>query len=219
MNLPNLPAWTQDARIRRLILPVGGALIVVALIAGGGWAWFAWQESRSEQALAEAMVVVQQATGPEATPEARAKAILAVEGVLRDHSRTSAAPQAAYLLGNLRYAAGEYAAARGAYQTALAKGASGTVKTLSAVGIGYTWEAEKNYASAAAAYEAALSSIGPKDFLYEDTLAALARSQELGGKSAAALATYQRLLKDVPDSRRAEDLKARVADLKSRPSK
>ncbi len=57
----------------------------------------------------------------------------------------------------------------------------------------------------------------PKTFLYEDTLMALARVQELGGKPAAAVETYQRLLKEMPDTRRADDLKTRLADLKSRP--
>jgi tetratricopeptide (TPR) repeat protein len=219
MRLPAwTPAWVEDPRLRRLALPVGGAILVVLVIVAAVWGWLSWRESRSNQALAEAIALVQQAT-PDGTPEARAKAMLAVEGVLRDHSRTSAAPQAAYLLGNLQYAAGQYAAARGAYETAIAKDASGTLKALSAVGIGYTWEAEKNYANASAAYETALKSLRPMDFLYEDALTALARTQDLGGKPAAALETYQRLLKDVPDSRRAEDLKTRVADLKSRPSK
>jgi len=41
----------------------------------------------------------------------------------------------------------------------------------------------------------------------------LARAQELGGKRTAALETYQRLLKDLPDSRRVEELRSRVASL------
>jgi tetratricopeptide (TPR) repeat protein len=211
-----LPTWVDEARLRRLAVPVGSALVVILLVAGGIWAWLGWQDSRSQEAMAEAMVIVQQATAPEATPETRARAIQALEGVLRDHSRTSVAAQAAYLLGNLQYGAGQYAAARGAYEAALAKGASGTLRALSAVGIGYTWEAEKNYGAAVSAFNAALGSMGPKDFLYEETLVALARSQALGGQAAAALETYQRVLKDVPDSPRAEDLKTRVAELKSR---
>jgi len=39
------------------------------------------------------------------------------------------------------------------------------------------------------------------------------RVQELGGKRAAAVETYQRLLKELPDSRRAEELRSRVASL------
>ena len=158
---------------------------------------------------------MQQAT-PQAAPDARAKAIAALEAVLRDHPRFSGAAQAAYQLGNLRYASGAYAQARGAYEVALAKGGPASLRALSAVGIGYAWEAEKNYANGATAYEAALRAMVAKAFLYEDTLMALARVQELGGKPGAAVETYQRLLKEMPDTRRADDLKAHLADLKSR---
>ena len=57
----------------------------------------------------------------------------------------------------------------------------------------------------------------PKAFLYEDTLMALARVQELGGKPGAAVETYQRLLKEIPDTRRSDELKTHLANLKSRP--
>ena len=137
--------------------------------------------------------------------------------MLRDHPRFSGVAQAAYQLGNLRYASGAYAQARGAYEVALAKGGPASLRVLSAVGIGYTWEAEKSYANAAAAYEAALKAMAVKTFLYEDTLMALARVQELSGKPAAAVETYQRVLKEIPDTRRSDDLKTRLATLKSRP--
>src|SRR5438093_4482423 len=209
----------EDARTRRLALQ--GALVALAIVVLviAGWGWFRWQESRGEAALAQASSLVQQALTPQATPNTRARAMKSLEAVISEHSHFSGVPQAAYLLGNLRYAARQYPGARGAYEIALAKGGSGAVRTLSAVGIGYTWEAEKNYANATAAYETALKRIRPKDFLYEETLIALARAQNLGGQPAAAVETYQRLLKDVPESRRADDLKTRLAALKSRAAK
>ena len=212
----NLFGWLEDARARRLAIQVGVGVMVVALIVVGAWAWYRSQESRGEAALASATLLAQQAT-PQAAPDVRASAIAALEGVLRDHPRFSGAAQAAYQLGNLRYASRAYAQARGAYEVALAKGGPASLRALSAVGIGYTWEAEKNYASAAAAYEAALKAMVPKAFLYEETLMALARVQELGGKPGAAVETYQRLLKEIPDTRRADDLKTHLANLKSRP--
>jgi tetratricopeptide (TPR) repeat protein len=213
----NLFGWLEDARARRLAIQVGAGVVVVALIIAGAWAWYRSQESRGEAALASATLLVPPAT-PQATPEASAKAIAALEAVLRDHGHFSGAAQAAYQLGNLRYAGGAYTQARGAYEVALAKGGSASLRVLSAAGIGYTWEAEKNYANAATAYEAALKAMAAKTFLYEDTLMALARVQELGGKPGAATDTYQRLLKEIPDTRRSDDLKTRLADLKSRPA-
>ena len=212
----NLFGWLEDARARRLAIQVGAGVVVVALIVVGAWAWYRSQESRGEAALASATLLAQQAT-PQAAPDVRASAIAALEGVLRDHPRFSGAAQAAYQLGNLRYAIGAYAQARGAYEVAMAKGGPASLRALSAVGVGYTWEAEKNYANAATAYEAALKAMAAKAFLYEDTLMALARVQELGGKPGAAAETYQRLLKEIPDTRRADDLKTHLANLKSRP--
>jgi len=206
-------------RVLRIGLLAAGVVAVVATLALGGWFWYRSQESRGLVALAEASNLAQQAQGPGATVEARERAIKALEAVVSGYPRLSAGGQAAYQLGNLRYAAGQYPAARGAYEVALAKGVSGTVRTLAAVGIGYTWESENSYDRASAAYEAAARSTGSKDFLYEESLMDLARTQELGGKPSAALDTYKRLLKEVPGTRRGSEIQSRVASLQSRPAK
>jgi len=195
-----LLAWITGPGALRRGLQIAGGVVAIALVVIGAWAWYRAQESRAEAALAEATTLVRQASEPQAPTEAQGKAIKALEGFVSDHPRFSGLSRVA------------------AYELALAKGASGTLKGLIALGIGYTWEGEKNYAAAATAHEAALTAMGPKGFLYEDTLMALARAQELGGKPAAAVETYQRLLKDVPDTPRADDLRTRLAHLKSRPA-
>ena len=211
-----LEQFSLDSRWIRFGL-VGVAAALVILLAGlGGWAWYQSQESSAQVALADAMRIASRAQGPEATPEARAAAIKALESVLAEHPRLSTASQAAYQLGNLKYALAQYPEARGAYQLALAKGATGSVKALAATGIGYTWEAEKNYANAATAYETALSGLTPKDFQYEEALVGAARSEDLAGKPSAALELYQRALREFPEGRRAEDMRDRIASLKTR---
>ena len=211
-----LRAWLAATPWARLGLQAVAGAVLVAALAGGGWTWYRAREARGAAALGEAMALAQRAESAPGSAEARDRAVAALERVLGEHPGLTTVPQAAYELGNLRYAARQYPAARGAYEISLAKGASGTIKTLAAAGIGYTWEAEKNYTSAVQAYEVALRGLGPSDFLYEDTLLSLARAQELAGKPTAALELYERALKDVPDSRRADDLRARIADLKSR---
>ncbi len=211
-----LQDWVRESRWVRNGLRAAAVLAALVLVGAGGWAWYRSQESRGLAALAEATALVQEADGPEAAPQARDKAIRALEAVIAEHPRLSALPQAAYQLGNLEYAAGQYAAARGAYYLALAKGASGSLRTLAGMGIGYTWEAEKDYISAAKAYEAAAKGLGQKDFVYEETLMAEARAQDLSGKPAVALEIYQRLLREGPDSRHAEDLRNRIASLRAR---
>src|SRR2546430_6021810 len=73
-------------------------------------------------AYAVVMVRITAAQGSEATPAARAGAMRDLEAILARYPSAGAAPQAAYDLGNLRYDAGQYAAARAAYEVALARG-------------------------------------------------------------------------------------------------
>jgi len=205
-----------DTRAARLGLKIGGVVVAVGVLVGAGWLWLRTEDSRGQAALAASADIVQQAEGPQATAESRQKAIAALQAVVAEHGRSSAAAQAAYQLGNLQYEAGDYAAARGAYELALAKGVGGSLRTLAASGVGYTWEAQKSYPGAVAAYETALRQSGPHQFYFEDTLLDLARAQALAGKPAEAVATYERLLKDVPDTRRAPDVRARISELQAK---
>src|SRR5262249_51747184 len=204
----------RESRWFRVGWQAAAALGVIVVILAAIWAGYGAKESRGLAGWAEANAIAQQVE----RPEARERAIKALELVIAEHPRLSALPQAAYELGNLKYAAGQYAAARGAYELALAKGATGTLRTLSAAGIGYAWEAEKNYANAAKAYSEARKGLNTKDFMYEDLTLAEARDQELAGKPAVALEVYERLLRDVPTVRKAEIVRTRIASLRSRPN-
>jgi tetratricopeptide (TPR) repeat protein len=214
-----LTGWdrVRDPRLLRAGLIALAAIALLGAAAGGGWAWYRAAETRSRQAFADASLLVQKAQEPGATAADREVALQSLERFIAEHGRSSAAPLAAYRLGNLRYDAGQYAASRGAYGVALAQGASGTLRTLAGLSIAYTWEAERDYAKAEAAYQAALGALTPRDFLYEELLTDVARVQESGGNTAGALATYRRLLKDAPDGRRADDIRARIASLESQP--
>lgn len=103
--------------------------------------------------------------------------------------------------------------ARAAYEIAQGRAASATLRTLAHAGIAATWEAERNFAKAVDAYTAALSGKQPGQFYYEDLLIGLGRSQELAGRRDDAIATYKRLLKDVPKLRREDEIRGRLASL------
>jgi TolA-binding protein len=60
---------------------------------------------------------------------------------------------------------------------------------------------------------AAARGLGPKQFFFEEALLDLARAQALAGKPAEARATYERVLKEAPETRRAEDIRGRIAAL------
>ena len=191
--------------------------LAVVIVAGLGWAgWAAWNtryEAQGGLAFAQARAFVGQAQTPDAPADARERADKALQAVIADYPHLSSVAQAAYLLGSLRFAATQYSQARASYELARAKAGSSSLASLAALDIGYCWEAEKNYDAAENAYQSAISGVKPQDFLYEEAMVDKGRVQELGGKRAAAVETYQRLLKELPDSRRAEELRSRVASL------
>ena len=209
---------------RRLTLPswrtlgiVAGAVLAVVLIGAAAWFWNASQQQRGSSVYAGTLTRHRAAEGPQATPEARTAAISDLERVLAEYPSNVMAPQAAYLLGNLRFAAGQYDRARAAYQVTIARAGAGTMATLARAGVGYAWEAERKLPEAARAFEGALADLKPTSFYYEELLSDLARAQERSAKKDAAIATYRRFLKDLPKSPRAPEIKTRLASLGATP--
>ena len=209
---------------RRLTLPpwrtlgiVAVAVLAIALIGAAAWFWNASQQQRGSSVYASALTRHRVADGPQVPPEARNAAITELERVLAEYPSNVMAPQAAYLLGNLRFAAGQYDRARAAYQITVARAAAGTMSTLARAGIGYAWEAERKFPEATRAFEAALADLKPTSFYYEELLSDLARTQERAGQKDAAIATYRRILKDLPKSPRAPEIRTRLASLGTTP--
>lgn len=197
----------------RTLLTAGVVVIVIASIATGGWLWSRAGQQAARQAYAAASTRVQAARGPGANAEVRAAARRELEAVLDRYPSAPWVAEATYELGNLRFEAKEYATAREAYGRALAAGASPTIRRLARVGIGYTWEAEGDYAKAIDVYQGALGDLKPGDFLWDELVIALARVQELAGRKAEAIASYRRLLAEAPGSPRAEEVRMRLASL------
>ncbi|MBI4636297.1 MAG: tetratricopeptide repeat protein [Candidatus Rokubacteria bacterium] len=198
---------------RRALLVGAAIVLALGLLGTAGWFWYASEQQRAMAAYADAMTQVQAATKRQGSPEARAAAIRRLEIVIERYPSAPVAAQVAYELGNLRYAAREYTQARGAYEIAIAKGATPTVRALARAGVAYAWEAERNFPKAVDAFQAALAGRAPTDFLYEELLLGLARTQELAGRKADAVATYRRILKEGHLSRRADEVRFRLASL------
>ena len=194
---------------RILVLAIA-ALLVLSGLAAGGWLWYAAGQRRAMGAYAEALTGARAAP---ASPEARAAAIRSLETVLGQYPSAAATAEGAYQLGNLRYDDRQFAAARAAYEIALAKGPPPTIRALASLAIGRTWEAERNYSKAIEAHQAALARLGPRDFLYEEAFVALGRVQELGGRRDDAIASYRKMLKDLPETRRGDEVRSRLARL------
>lgn len=198
---------------RRTLLILAGALVLVVVAGAAGTLWYLTAERAAAAAYAEALTLVQLSRTNAAAPDSAALAARQLEATLRQYPSSRLASGAAYELGNLRYAERQYAAARSAYEVALAKGAAPTIRTLSRAGVAYTWEAEKNFARAAEAFQAAMAGAGSADFLHEDLALDLARTQELAGRRDQAVETYRRLLKAPSKARRTDEIRARLASL------
>jgi tetratricopeptide (TPR) repeat protein len=189
-------------------------VVVVALAALGGRAWYDASQDRMNAAYAEVLARVQAVseTAAGSTPDSGALA-RDLEQVLTRYPSARPVPQAAYELGNLRFAARNWAGARAAYELALQRGATGMLRTLARSGVARTWEAERDFARAAETYGALAKDLDPRSFAYEDVLLDHARALELAGRNPEAVATYQRLLKDIPNARRADEVRSRLAAL------
>lgn len=209
----SLLSWPPSLPSTRSLIITVALVIAVALVALGGWAWYGASQRRVAAAFAAVTPRVQAAQAADASADAKAAAIKDLEAVLKQYPRARMASQAAYDLGNLRLAANDYAGARAAYELALERGAPPIISVLARGGIGRSWEAERNFAKAADAYGALVKELEPKSFAYEDTLMDWARTLELAGRKGEAVAAYQRLLKDVPNARRADDVRARLVAL------
>ena len=205
-----LPSW-------RALVIVAGAVLAVVLIGAAAWVWNASQQQRGSSVYADALTRHRAADGPQTPPEARTAAISDLERILAEYPSNAMAPQVAYLLGNVRFAAGQYDRARAAYQVTVARAGAGTIATLARAGVGYAWEAERKFPEAARAFEGALADLKPTSFYYEELLSDLARTQERAGQKDAAIATYRRLLKDLPKSARAPEVRTRLASLGATP--
>jgi tetratricopeptide (TPR) repeat protein len=208
---PEIPA----SPILRWILVGAGGLVLLGGLGAGTWAWLSSQQTRGQQALSAAHVLVEQAVAPTATAETKDRAVKALEGVVADYPRLPTAAQAAYELGNLHYEAGRHADARKAYELAIQKGASPSLRVLAAMGLAYSWEAEKHYDKARSFYESAAKDAGAKSFLYEDLLIGLARVQKAAGDHKGAQDTLSRALREVPESGRSDYVRALLASLQS----
>jgi tetratricopeptide (TPR) repeat protein len=203
--LAELPAVT-----RWILLGFGG-LLVVLFLGVAVWSVLQQREASARRAFAVLTARYQQAMAPgdDARLGEVAKTLTAF---LKNHPRSAPAAQGWYLLGNLEYRRGAHDAALAAFAEA-GRRDSGSVGALSRLGAGYAWEAKNEPARALEAYQEVLKGRGPKDFLFGESLLAVARAQEQLKQPDSAIESYRRLLKEAPDSVRADDARARLAIL------
>jgi len=208
----NLSEWRPAPRT---LVAAALGIVAVLLVAGGLWFWLGARAERGQAVHADALAQAQAARNPQAPATAKSAAITTLEAALAQAPDAALAAQAAYELGSLRFDLGQFAPARAAWEIALARAGSATVRTMARAGIAAAWESERNFPKAIDAYAAALAAEKDGPFYREDLLIGLGRSQELAGKRDDAIKTYERVLKEVPKLRRADEVRGRLASLAS----
>jgi tetratricopeptide (TPR) repeat protein len=201
----------------RALLIAGLVVLMLGGLGVGAWLWSEARERRATAAYVEPLARLTTARNSTLSPEARAGLARELEAALAQYPSASVAPEAAYELGNLRFADRDWARARSAWAVATAHAQSPTLRTLAGTGIGYAWEGEGKLAEAREAYGRVLAGMRPGAFYFEEVLMAQARVQEQSGDKAGAVETYRRLLRDVPKSLRADDVRSRLASLGASP--
>ena len=205
--LAGLPA------VARWSLLGAGGLLVALLIGAGGWTFLERRESAARLALATAVGTYRQAMADRGESQF-ATAAASLREFVSSYPRSSVAAQAWYFLGNVEYERRDYDAALKAFGEAAGRD-TGSVGALSRLGTGYAWEAKGNPTRALEAYAEALKGRTSQDFLYAELLLASARAQELLNQPTAAVETYRRLLRQIPDHPRAGDIRIRLGSLQS----
>jgi tetratricopeptide (TPR) repeat protein len=193
------------------------ALAVLAILAGATGGLWIWSE-RAEQHAASAYLGVlgRLSTAPSGglDPAVRSELIRDLEGALARYPSAGPAAEAAYELGRLRFAEREYARARAAWQTAVARARGPTMRILARAGIGATWEAEGRLAEAVAAYREALAEAERSGGFYrDDLLLTLGRLHELQGDRTSAAESYRRVIRERSAGPRVDEARWRLARL------
>jgi tetratricopeptide (TPR) repeat protein len=205
--------WLAWRPTPRMLVAAGLGTVALLLVVGGAWFWLSAQSERAQAVHADAIAQAYAARSGQAPATAKTSAMTALEAAVTQSPGAALAAQSAYELGNLRFDLGQYPPARAAYELALKRAGSPTIRTLARASIAATWESERNFAQAIDAYTTAVSGETPGQFYYEDLLIGLGRSQELAGRRDDAIKTYQRLLKDAPKLRREIEVRGRLASL------
>jgi tetratricopeptide (TPR) repeat protein len=213
---------TDAARENLTWLVAGIAVAVVMAIAVGGYFWMRYQEDRAaEDLFHQGMRPFSQASpnAPLPRPEQMQQAVETFRKVFAEYPRSSAAPLAAYMLGNALSALKDQDGATKAYQDFLARhGDHKTLVPLVYQRLGYTHLAQGKVDEAEKAFQkiATIPGAPNKDHaVYE-----LARIDEMLNRPEGALAHYQELIKDHPQSPYTEEASIRIKtlDAKKAPS-
>jgi hypothetical protein len=104
--------WPPVLPPTRTLVIAGLVVLGVALAVLGGWVWWDAHQRRVLEAHAAVMARIQPGLVPDASADARTAAAKELEQLLERYPSARTVPEAAYELGNVRFASGQYVPAR-----------------------------------------------------------------------------------------------------------
>jgi tetratricopeptide (TPR) repeat protein len=199
-------------------LVAGVAVAVISAVSVGGFIWYKQQTDRSAaEVLNEGIrsVTERPADAPPHRPEEIQKAIASFRKVLAEYPGSAAAPQAAYMLANALSDLRDWDGAIRAYQDFLSRyGDHRLLAPLVYQRLGYAYLSQGKTEDAEKAFSALLKmewAMNKDQALYE-----LAKIDETVKRPEGALARYQEIMKDYPQSPFAAEASVRVKTLDAR---
>jgi tetratricopeptide (TPR) repeat protein len=205
----------DTARDNLTWLIAGVAVAVVMAIAVGGYFWMRQQEDRAAEDLFHVGMKPFSQASPTALPprpEELQKAAEAFRKVLAEYPRSSAAPRAAYMLGNSLSSLKDWNGAAEAYQDFLHRYKAHTsLVPLVYQRVAYVQLSQGKIEEAEKAF-VAITTI-PNAPNKDHALYQLARINEILNRPEGALAQYQELMKDHPRSPYTEEASIRIKTL------
>ena len=212
-------------RANRDRLVLGAAVLVVALLAGGGYLyWRSYTNDQASALLGTAMTIAEaqiappsslpgaaQAPGTYASDRARQEAALkAFEEVASRYASTPAGLAARYQAAACLLALERFPEAEQAFQDVATRGGSAIYAPMARLGLAETFLSAKQFDKAIAAFtELAADRNGPLPV--DGVLIHLAQACEKAGKPQDARAAYKRVVDEFPDSNYVAEARQKLA--------
>jgi tetratricopeptide (TPR) repeat protein len=197
---------------RRKLYAAAGALSLVIILGAGYFFYSAHTESEAARLYFEARMKVLRAD-PMGTGLADPEAAKAFEGVVEKYPSSDAAQGARYELGNLYFTAGEFDRSIQVYRVFIDKASGKDIRTIYAwFGIGYAYEAKKEYDKALEAFTRVVAS-NPGNIHEGLSYRNMARVYEEMNDRGKALDYYRKALDKTKEPAASSLLKRKIAQL------
>lgn len=197
---------------RQKLYAASGALALVIVLGAGYFFYSAHTESEAAKLYFEARMKVMKAD-PMGMGIAGPEAVKAFEGVVEKYPSSDAAQGARYELGNLYFTAGDYDRSIQVYRTFVDKASGKDIRKVYAwFGIGYSYEAKKEYDKALEAFNRVADS-KPGNVHEGLSYRNVARIYEEMNDRGKALDYYRKALEKTKDPAASSLLKRKIAQL------